>query len=248
MQAPGCNLRCRGSAEGERFLEVSPLVALLRGESTWGYCSGFYGEEDVVSRQASKPLSLRIVLAEANAAARRDLTEIVERKLGYQVIAQVTSGLEMVRVVLETDPDLLLFNVRLPPLGGLQPLRQIQRRQPVAAVALSHEREVKPQSRAVPTGVFGYLNLPVADYQLGPILQVAWFRARDMHALQEENRHLREDLHMHKVLERAKGLLMSGYCWSEDEVLHRLVRGALSRRTSLVKLAQDILDGAKIPL
>ena len=51
-----------------------------------------------------------------------------------------------------------------------------------------------------------------------------------------------------KILERAKGLLMKRYQWSEADAFRRLQRGAMNQRMAIVQLAQAILNGEDVNL
>ena len=59
---------------------------------------------------------------------------------------------------------------------------------------------------------------------------------------------MRLSLQNRKVIERAKGVLMKRYRWSEGEAFRRLQRGAMNRRTSMADLAQAILNGTEVEL
>jgi response regulator NasT len=51
-----------------------------------------------------------------------------------------------------------------------------------------------------------------------------------------------------KIIERAKGVLMKRYRWSEADAFRRLQRGAMNRRVPMVELAQMILNGENVNL
>ena len=77
---------------------------------------------------------------------------------------------------------------------------------------------------------------------------VAQARFGEWRGLQEENANLRQTLQNRKVIERAKGVLMKRHRWSEAEAFRRLQRAAMNRRTTMVDLAQSVLNGVEIEL
>src|SRR5262249_5060915 len=85
-------------------------------------------------------------------------------------------------------------------------------------------------------------------YQLGPALLVAWARFDELRQLADENDSLKQSLQNRKTIERAKGVLMKRHRWSEQEAFRRLQRGAMNRRTTMVDLAQAVLNGVEIDL
>jgi len=199
-------------------------------------------------RVAPAPVSMKVVVIEDDATVRQFLRETLEQKLGHQVIAEAATGTDMVRVVLETEPDLIIFDIHLPHLNGLDALRQIYRDRVVAAVAITADRDQELVRRALEEHVLAYLVKPVEEYQLGPAILMARARFDEMRELSEENVTLRQSLQNRKIIERAKGVLMKRYRWTEAEAFRRLQRGAMNRRTTMVELAQDVLNGVEVNL
>jgi len=191
---------------------------------------------------------MKVVVIEDDATVRQFLRETLEQKLGHQVIAEAATGTDMVRVVLETEPDLIIFDIHLPHLNGLDALRQIYRDRVVAAVAITADRDQELVRRALEEHVLAYLVKPVEEYQLGPAILMARARFDEMRELSEENTTLRQSLQNRKIIERAKGVLMKRYRWTEAEAFRRLQRGAMNRRTTMVELAQDVLNGVEVNL
>ncbi len=79
----------------------------------------------------------------------------------------------MVRTVLELEPDVVVFDIHLPRLNGLDALRQIYQERIVAAVAITADRDQELVRRALEEHVLAYLVKPVEEHQLGPALMIA---------------------------------------------------------------------------
>ncbi len=86
---------------------------------------------------------------------------------------------------------------------------------------------------------------PVEAHQLAPALQIAVARFQELQSLTTENASLRQTLQNRKIIERAKGMLMKKYHWSEAEAFRRIQKGAMNRRVPMVDLAQSILAGGE---
>src|SRR5947209_8313082 len=67
---------------------------------------------------------LRIVVVEDDDLVRGALTLTLEKTLGHQVVGQANNGLDMVEVVLTTEPDLVIFDIHLPEMNGLDALKR----------------------------------------------------------------------------------------------------------------------------
>jgi AmiR/NasT family two-component response regulator len=191
---------------------------------------------------------LRIVLVEDDATVRQFLKDTLEKTLGHQVIGEAATGTDMVRTVLELEPDVVIFDIHLPRLNGLDALRQIYQERIVAAVAVTADRDEELVRRALEEHVLAFLVKPVEAHQLGPALHVARARFEELRELTEENASLRQTLQNRKIIERAKGVLMKRYRWTEAEAFRRLQRGAMNRRTTMIELAQNVLNGIEINL
>jgi response regulator NasT len=199
-------------------------------------------------QNANAPLTrLKVVLVEDDPTIRSFLRAALE-KLGNEVIGEADNGSEMVHTVLTLDPDVVVFDIHLPHQDGLSALRQIYQEKIVAAVAITADRDQDLVRRALEEHVLAFLVKPVEAHQLGPALQVAWARFQEMRGLMSENASLRTTLHNRKIIERAKGVLMKRYRWSEDEAFRRIQKAAMNRRTPMVDLAQAILSGEDVEL
>jgi len=201
-----------------------------------------------MARAATAPADLKVVIVEDDPTIRMFLRETIEKKLGHQVVGEASTGTDMVRIVLETEPDLVVFDIHLPHLDGIEALRQIYRERVVAAVAITGDRDEELIRRAMEEHVLAYLLKPVEDYQLGPTILMARARFEELRELAAENANLRQSLQNRKIIERAKGVLMKRHRWSEAEAFRRLQRGAMNRRTTMVELAQEVLNGVDVNL
>ena len=190
---------------------------------------------------------LRIVVVEDDETIRLWLKDTLQ-KLGHQVIGEAATGNDMVRTVLALEPDVVVFDIHLPQQTGLSALRQIYQEKIVAAVAITADRDQDLVRRALEEHVLAYLVKPIEAHQLGPALLVAWARFEELRQLANENDTLKQNLQNRKTIERAKGVLMKRHRWSEQEAFRRLQRGAMNRRTTMVDLAQAVLNGLEIEL
>jgi response regulator NasT len=192
--------------------------------------------------------SLKVVVVEDDAAVRHFLKETLENQFGHQVIGEAATGTDMVRTVLDMEPDVVVFDIHLPRLNGLDALRQIYQEKIIAAVAITADRDQELVRRALEEHVLAYLVKPVEAHQLGPALLIARAQFAELRELTEQNASLRQTLQNRKIIERAKGVLMKRNRWTEAEAFRRLQRGAMNRRTSMIELAQDVLNGVEVNL
>lgn len=192
--------------------------------------------------------SLKVVVVEDDPSARLFLHSILEKQLGHKVIGEAVTGTEMVRNVLQLEPDVVIFDIHLPHQDGLEALEQIYQERIVAAVAITADDDLDLVRRAMEKHVLAYLVKPVEPNQLGAALLVAWARFQELSVLSTENANLRQTLQNRKIIERAKGVLMTRNHWTEAEAFRRLQRAAMNRRVPMIDLAQTVLEGQNVEL
>jgi len=194
--------------------------------------------------------SLHLVIVEPDPTLRMWLKDVLVNHCGHQVLATASTGTDLIRVVLGLRPDVLVCDLRLPGMDGLEAARQAALEWPTAVVMLTSTQDQDQQEARGALGdcVHAHLVKPVAAHQLEPAVQAAWAVFCRTRQLQDENASLRRTLLNRKVIERAKGVLQKRHRWTEAEAFRRLQRGAMNRRTTMIDLAQDILNGVEVNL
>jgi len=185
----------------------------------------------------------RVLIAEDEALIRLDLKEMLEEE-GYVVVGEVGDGQAAVDQARELRPDLVVLDVQMPVLDGLSAAEQIaaSRIAPVIVLTAFSQRELVERARDA--GAMAYLVKPFSKADLVPAIEVARARFVEMTALDAEVGDLKERLEARKVVEQAKGKLMTDRGISEAEAFRWIQRTAMNERTSMKALAQLVLtDG-----
>jgi response regulator NasT len=191
---------------------------------------------------------LRVVVVEDDPTVREFLADIIGNRCGHNVVATAATGPDMVRQVLTQQADLVVFDIHLPGMDGLTALHAATQEHPIAAVAVTGDRNSDLVRRALEDNILAYLLKPVDPNQVAVAIQVAWARFNEFCHLRSENQSLQQTLKDRKLTERAKGILMKKYRWSEATAFRSMQRTAMSQRRSMGQLAQEILDGKDVNL
>jgi response regulator NasT len=96
-------------------------------------------------------------------------------------------------------------------------------------------------SRAIQAGVLAFLVKPLRPEELGPALDVAVSRFRELSAVRLENETLKRTLETRKLVERAKGILMNRLGLSEPDAFRRIQKTAMDTRKPMSEVAQALL-------
>jgi len=182
---------------------------------------------------------VRILIAEDETIIRLDVRTLLE-KAGHEVVAEARDGEEAVALAAEHDPDLIVMDVRMPHLDGIEAARQISDRKPVPIVMLTAYAEEDLVTRASEAGAFAYLVKPFREVDLLPALNTARARFEELAALREEAADLAEALASRKAVERAKGILMRKDGIDEAEAFRR-IRAASQKTGRTMRVVADAL-------
>src|SRR5262249_43521688 len=130
----------------------------------------------ICAAPATATSTLKLVIIADDPMLRQSLRDYLEEQCGHQVVGEGATGTDMIRTVLEEEPDVVVFDVALPCGNGLEALRQIYKERPVAAVALAGERDVDLVRRSLTEYYLSYLLKPLEPQHLEPAVEVAWAR------------------------------------------------------------------------
>ncbi|MBK6762229.1 MAG: response regulator transcription factor [Micrococcales bacterium] len=100
---------------------------------------------------------IRVVVADDHAVVREGLTLLIAGEPDLSVVAAVASGEEAVAAVAEHDPDVVLMDLAMPGVGGVEATRQICGRSGTAVVVLTTFGESERVLAALDAGAVGYL-------------------------------------------------------------------------------------------
>jgi two-component system, response regulator PdtaR len=162
-------------------------------------------------------------------------------RAGFDVVAEARDGTEAVALAAETRPDLALLDVKMPGLDGIEAARRILEARPIPVVMVTAFTHRELVQRAVEAGVFGYLVKPFREQDLLPAIHTARARHEELQALRDEAESLGEALAARKVIERAKGLLMTKEGLNEQEAFQRLRRASQVSQRPLKVIAEAVV-------
>jgi two-component system, response regulator PdtaR len=185
---------------------------------------------------------MRVLIAEDDPLIALGLAERL-RALGHEAIGPAADGEQAVELARESPPDLYLFDVEMPYLDGIQAAEQLAaeglRRPVVVVTGVEDESLIE---RAIASGVSAYLTKPIDTRELQAAIALAAARHAEFEQLEAEVDRAQQALEDRKLVERAKGLLMSALDVSEQDAFRRLQMTARERNLRLVEVAARIVE------
>jgi response regulator NasT len=185
---------------------------------------------------------MRVLIAEDEALIRLDLREMLEEE-GFDVVGEAADGEQAVSLATDLKPDLVICDVKMPKMDGIAAAAQITEARIAPVVMLTAFSQRDLIERARDAGAMAYLVKPFQKRDLLPAIEMATSRFAEIRALEAEVTGLRERLEARKLIERAKGTLMTKHGMSEPEAFRWIQRAAMDNRTSMRAVADLVLSG-----
>jgi AmiR/NasT family two-component response regulator len=185
---------------------------------------------------------MRVLVAEDDPLIALGLSERL-RSLGHEPIGPASDGNQAIELARATLPDLYLFDIEMPNVDGLQAATQLAGdglRRPVVVVTGVDDPGLI--ERSIASGVSAYLTKPVDSRELEAAISLAAARHAEFQALEAEVDRAQQALEDRKLVERAKGLLMSALNLSEQDAFRRLQLTARERNLRLADVAARIVE------
>lgn len=188
-------------------------------------------------------LPVRIIIADNESIIRMDLKEMLE-EAGHTVLAEAVDGLQAVELSRKYLPDLVIMDVKMPEMDGIAAAKIIsdERIAPVLLLTAYSQKEIVEKAKE--SGVLAYLVKPVKEANLFPAMEIALSRFKEFTELEKELEDVKHSLENRKILDRAKGILMTAHQLSEPEAFRRIQQYSMNKRKSIREVAESIIHAA----
>jgi CheY-like chemotaxis protein len=103
--------------------------------------------------------SIRVLLADDHAVVRDGLSRLLANEPGIEVVGQAADGIEVVQMALQLTPDIILMDVSMPYLSGVDVTRRLTQQLPgIRVIGLSMHRQEDIASAMTSAGAVAYLT------------------------------------------------------------------------------------------
>lgn len=188
---------------------------------------------------------LRIAVAEDEPDMRDYFATILPR-MGHEVVVVARDGRELVEKCRTVQVDLLIADIKMPGMDGIDAADEICRLGPVPVILVSAYHDAELIQRAENQHILAYLIKPIKQAHLEPAIAIAMRRFEQFEALRREATDLRQALEDRKIIERAKGILMKRAGIDEPTAFRRLQKTASQHNKRLVEVARTLLTAEEI--
>jgi AmiR/NasT family two-component response regulator len=187
----------------------------------------------------TKPL--RIVLAEDEYLVLLGLKANVE-KLGHEVIGMANDGEKAVQLALKERPDLVIMDINMPKLDGIEAIKRINEKLFIPSIIVSAYHDEELINRATEEGVLYYLLKPIDMQDLKIAINISLAKFDEFKKLQHELEDTKNALEARKHIEKAKGILMERLNLKEAEAMKRLQKMSRDKNKKLAVIAKEVIN------
>ena len=183
---------------------------------------------------------MRVVLADDEPIIVMNLKEVLEDS-GYEIVGTASNGFAAIDLCKEYHPDILIIDIRMPGLDGLQTAKFVHEGGYVDTIVIESAFDDEEfVQKAGKYGVSAFMVKPIDSKTLVSTLKVATARSKELSSLRSEVVEVNKNMETRKKIERAKGLLMDKLRLSEQEA-YNYIRGISKENNISMEFVAEIL-------
>lgn len=193
-----------------------------------------------------KPVPLRVLLVTDHAEASRLKPALPDDLI--DVVAEVAADMRLPERVAALAPDVILIESESPQRDMLEQICVVTQHTPRPIVMFTDDGDQGAIQAAIQAGVAAYVVDGITPKRIEPILQVAIARFESERALRRELDETRTKLAERKLVEQAKGILMTQRGLSEPDAYQLLRKSAMDQNVKVADLARQLVSAARLLL
>lgn len=193
-------------------------------------------------------MTRRIVIAEDETLTRLDLKEMLIEN-GYDVVGEASDGLDALRISKEKNPDIVLLDIKMPLMSGLQVAKLLKEDGFMGCIIILTAYNMKEYiEEASRNYVMGYLIKPIDESIFLSRMDMIYTTYLRMVKYKKESEEAKNKLEERKYLEKAKGKIMKQYNYTEEEAYKKMRDISMKKRISMLELSKIILISGELEI
>lgn len=187
--------------------------------------------------------SLKIVIVDEN-LTRAVVLEDALREAGHTNVVRLDETSQLLARICAFDPDIVIIDLETPRRAVLEQMFEVSRavKRPVAMFV--EESDKAAIEAAVDAGVSAYIVGGLRKERIANIVDLCISRFNSFARLREELERVRGALEERKVIDRAKGILMTAKNLTEDAAYGLLRKTAMNENKKIAEVAQSVVTAA----
>ena len=193
-----------------------------------------------------EPLEAELDDHEAAEVERTRILRIALLEAGFNVVATLPGDAFLPDRLAQIQPDMIVVDAESQGRDILEHVVMATRDERRPIVMLSDDDDTSYLRRAIAAGVSAYVAAGTPAEHIKPVIEVAMARFEHEERLRQDLADARSQLEERKLVDRAKGLLMSRQGITEPEAYARLRKAAMDKGLKLADVAQRLIDAADL--
>jgi response regulator NasT len=187
-------------------------------------------------------MKIKIVVAEDEPITRMDICEILI-SYGYDVVGEASNGIQVVELCRRHKPDLVLMDIKMPKLNGIQAAKLIVKEGLVESVIMVTAYSGKEFIEEVKEiGVIGYIVKPIDEQKLIPQIEIAIAKSKEIKRIKEEFIRAKEQVSEVKIIHKAKEMYMEKYSLTEEEAYKKIRKLSMDKQRSILETCSELVN------
>lgn len=184
---------------------------------------------------------LKIVVVDDEPIIRIDIKNMLTNA-GYQIVGEGSNGFDAIELSKKFYPDVILMDIKMDDMDGLSAARIIAEECPdTAIIMLTAYSKIEYIDKAKETKISSYLLKPINEKLLVPNIELAVVRNKELTEYKNSVDKANEKLATRKIIERAKGIIMSHRHKTEDEAFNYIRDISKKRNISMHNVSEMII-------
>ena len=192
------------------------------------------------------PLSVEPDDDEVAEVERSRILRMALLEAGFNVVATLPGDRFLPERIAQIQPDMIVVDAESQGRDILEHVVMATRDERRPIVMFSDDEDTSHVRRAIAAGVSAYVASGVPSERIKPVIEVAMARFEQEEKLRRELADAKSQLEERKVIDRAKGMLMTRQGLSEQEAYARLRKAAMDKGIKLSEVAQRLIDAADL--
>lgn len=189
--------------------------------------------------------SLKILVAEDEYLCLIGLVNNL-KELGHEIVGTAANGEEVVKMALDKKPDLIITDINMPILDGVEAIKKVNEQVSIPSIIVSGYYDMESIERATKQGIFNYLIKPVYVHDLKVAIEVSMSKFEEFKKIRNKLQSTERALEGRKYIEKAKGIIMDRFRLSEAESMKKLQKMSKDNNKKMIDIAKEIINANNI--
>jgi len=188
----------------------------------------------------------RKILLIDESSKRTEMLSLSLHEAGFEVVGRVSCTDDILASIKVCEPDVLMIDMGVPDQYIFNQLAEINKVLPKPTVFFAEKSEEDVINKAVQSGVSAFIVDGLTGRRLKPVIDLAIARFNEMQSLYKKLAASEVNLEERKIIERAKGIIMSRKKLTEDNAYNSLRTLAMSQNKKLVEIAKNVIEMSEL--